>query len=43
MEKSDQPDITDCPVALVMVVERGTTSAVRFNPPSTAIVVEMML
>lgn len=39
-EESDQPDITDTPVALVMVVTESTTSPVHFGPASTAIVVE---
>lgn len=39
MEESEKPDITDCPVALIMV-NRGTTSPVHFNPASIAIVVE---
>uniref|UniRef100_A0A672NLC4 Uncharacterized protein n=1 Tax=Sinocyclocheilus grahami TaxID=75366 RepID=A0A672NLC4_SINGR len=38
--RSGEPDITDCPVALVMVVNRGTACPVHFNPASTAIVVE---
>lgn len=39
-EETDEPDITDTPVALVMMVTESTSEMVPFTPDSFSIVVE---